>query len=327
MIVHVEDAVFGSSRDRDLFQLFRLAENGRHALQLDPPFEPGADRAVNRWLYELTVAQREEIELELEVGPKASVTGIPSRRAIHIVDAKSAAWTPEPHLPLPEALDLLERPLTLLMENRRYDRGLLLKAAREDQARELETLERRRWLDCDSGGGMGELQSIVEAADPAQKLRTWVMIDSDARWNYEPSADAARCRDKCASHLPSGSVHTLRRRTNENYLPLGALHGWALAKKGGKKTHPAWESFQAYAVMNPEQRHHYPVREGFAKDSKTGVPDGFGTHAQHPALQRGFGEDVKKIWLSEHRLDEDWFRRDESLDELQAIVRSIFEAL
>ena len=327
MIVILEDEIFASSSYArlDLLNVLGFGFAGWHRIQTDPPYQPDADCAINHWLEGLDEMTREEVEFAFAVGLEQDVLGIPADLEIRIGDIRIADWTAAPpRLPLSEALNLLQRPLHLLVENRHND-GAFLRAVVPSPWRRafLKALE-QRWIEIEHGGG-SDMRTRLETASREEAMRLWALFDSDAR---EPGRPSAASEALCQSCFRKGiSCHRLQRRAIENYLPVKALQGWAHISSGNLRISRV-RTANTFAGMEPDQRHHYNMKQGFRGDRDKGIPAMFGAFTDHPDLQNGFSESIASLYHEENfQIREEWLAKDGQQPETLAIVQSILRRM
>jgi hypothetical protein len=325
LIVLLEDDVFASPHTRlDLLAVLQLGFDW-HRVQTDPPYEPAANRGINRWLQRLDERTREEAELALEIGMEQAVFGLPSDLSIRIGDVQTAEWTANPpRLPLTEALRLLRKPLRLLVENRHNDGAFLRAVAPSPWRSHLRDALDRGQIEIEHGGG-SDMKTQLERASLEEGLRLWALFDSDAREPGRPSAASEALRQAC---LRKGVPHhRLSRRAIENYLPAKALQGWAHNSSGNLRTSRRRKA-DAFASMRPDQRHHYNMKHGFQGDRKDGIPSFYEDFAGHSDLQEGFGRDIASLYHQEPLIiREEWLDKDGQLQEMLSMVQSILRRL
>jgi hypothetical protein len=326
LIVLLEDDIFASPHTRlDLLTVLQLGFEGWHRVQIDPPYEPAANRSINQWLQRLDERTGEEVELALEIGMEQAVFGLPSDLSIRIGDVRAAEWTANPpRLPLAEALRLLRKPLRLLVENRHNDGAFLRAVAPSPWRGRLRDALDRGQIEIEHGGG-SDMKTRLERASLEEALRLWALFDSDAREPGHPSAASEALRLICCH---KGIPHRqLSRRAIENYLPVKALQGWAHSSFGNLRTSRRRKA-DAFAGMRPDQRHHYNMKHGFQGDRKDGIPSFYEAFADHSDLQGGFGQDIASLYHQEQLLiREEWLAQDgqqkETLDMVQSILRRL----
>jgi hypothetical protein len=272
MIVIVEQAVFTSARSDmlALLALLHLCFDGRHALVTDPVFVPGASPAIDDWLTMLPKPLQEEALFVLEEGPTAAASATARAARVRVTDAAQTVFCgPIPELTLPDALQLLQTPLRLLVENRRNDGAFLRKLALPAARKPIVDALAKRWVEFDNGGGITELTARVRslAKQPLEHMRLWVMFDSDAREPGKPSQDTNDAMAACQTIQRPWPVpaHRHARRTMENYLPLQALFAWSELARGADKAKRR-RGASAFAKLTREQRHHYNMKEGLVRD-------------------------------------------------------------
>ncbi len=321
MIVIVDDAVFASRRHDalELAALLRLGFEGRHLVHTDPPWAPDQPLAVNSWLAEQYPALREQAELALSAGIEEAIRSPPALTLR--VEEGSEPSVSDLRFPLADALRILERPLRLLVENAEND-GAFLRTVAFDQWRvELDRALAAGWAEVEHGGGLESMLSLLEGRGSSDRLRLWVLFDSDAREPESPSERSEVVRAHCEAHRIAH--HQLRRRAAENYLPLPALAAWTqIVPRNTRKKHHL--TYLAFKEMKAPQRHHYNMRQGFAKDEEEGIPPFFGEFAHDPKLRNGFGRGVRGLFKQEKfRFQEDWLRKDGQQEETSLMIRAI----
>jgi len=255
------------------------------------------------------------------------VSGISTEVVVRVGEIASADWlSSPPRLPPQAALALLRRPLRLLVENRQND-GAFLRAVAPGLWRErLVRALAHRWIELDHGGG-STMKPLLEEVSLEDSIRLWALFDSDAREPERPSAASEAldqvCEQKKIAH------HRLQRRAIENYLPVKALEAWAHNFRGNApRRRTRSKAVAAFAAMQAEHRHHYNMKAGFEKDRPAGIPSFFGPHADHPDLQKGFGDSIAELFHQrEFALQEDWLEKDGQHKETVAMVKSILRRL
>jgi hypothetical protein len=327
LIVILEDGVFASAPTLQIQSILRLGFEGWHLVQTDPPFDPATERAVNRWLGRQDRSAREQAALAFEIGMEEDVTGVSSEIVLRIEEAGTLDWDASPlKLPMDKALQLLQMPLRLLVENRRNDGAFLRKFVPEDwRPRFLRAIE-AGCIVFEHGGG-SDMKARVRDLAQEETLRAWALFDSDAREPGRPSKASEDLRSTCLDkRVPH---HRLLRRSIENYLPVKALQAWAQTSAGNLRRSRR-QAANAFAGMRPEHRHHYNMKGGFSADrrGKEGVPDFYQRLADDPHLQKGFSDDIASLFLENaFPIREEWLLQDgqqqEALEVAQAIFRRI----
>lgn len=323
MRVEIDEELFDSPRinQLDLFRLFRLPGFGLHTIEVSPP----SSGLLERWLLGLDDRAQEECRLALELSYEA-LARFPGGARLRVSLTAQPRWERPTVLTLQDALRVLESPLRVLVENQRRD-GAFLAA--------IGFRYRRRWADLQQGGvelrhggGVTEMSEQVRACGPGtiDRLRTFVIFDSDALAPGQPSAQSQRLRKECEElKIPH---HQLMRRAAENYLPPPAL-AEKTTRRGREQQDLFLEAAQAFGRLEPAQRHHFNMKAGFQGDDKNSrrheADQLFANVADEirRPLARGFGRDVGDLFADPELLQEQWLFADGQEPE----VRSLFEAI
>lgn len=163
---------------------------------------------------------------------------------------------PSPLVP-DEALEYLTQPVAVIVENERSD-GAFLAATIQALGRfDIWFAFERHWIVLDHAGGYGEIEKRIERYFLRTKgpRRVMVLADSDRMCPGHESRTEAHVRDVCTRHGVPFAV--LNKRTIENYLPVGAL-----------QRSPRRDCYQAFLKLRTEQRDHYNMKKGFARDAR-----------------------------------------------------------
>jgi hypothetical protein len=198
---------------------------------------------------------------------------------------------------------MLALPLLLVLEDRQAGKHFLRCVLPHPRRGELRAALERGWIRAEHGGGLGTMKNYVESLqdEPSERMRVWVLFDSDAQQPAQPSRDSEALRKSCiAAPL---SHHQLQRRSIENYLPQEALFHWAGLRRGVPATQRL-RQVQAFAAMQPkEQRHHAGMKELF-------------------------GDDIAGLFREEwFTIDPVWLQNDGQRHELDVIAQGIFERM
>jgi hypothetical protein len=278
MKVIIDARLFAGPRSYslELLAIIGLCFEGRHALLVEPPYDPDQEHPeVTPWLRTLPEQLRQEVQYALEAGPVAASQYTSSRPCIRVEEVAHCLWeTEEPVLTPDIALRLLRRPLKLLVENRRSDGAFLRKMMSPKYRKSFEESLEKGWLEIENGGGLGELKKRVEVAvsqkDMLECGRMWVMFDSDAREPGKASKEAGgflmycrECHQEFSLPWPVGA-HMLERRSIESYLPLKSLQGWA--SMGGPEAEERRRKVESLAKLASGQRFHYNMKGGLLGD-------------------------------------------------------------
>lgn len=225
------DEAHGARFHRELLAIFGWGYDGRHVIAA----EPGCEPALERWLSALDQHTRDQCQLALSLGLHAELEESTARFTIHVAtfhDDEGHSQEGDKLLLSPRgAMDLLGRPLRLLVEDRQADGAFLKVIARRGRyGVKLGKIIEKGWAEVDSTGGVTNNHSWIdnqtrEAKTRARvRARLWVLFDSDALDQEKPHENSASlkrlCRRRGLAH------HMLERRAIENYLPLPLLDAW-----------------------------------------------------------------------------------------------------
>jgi hypothetical protein len=315
------------TEDLSLLGLFEHGWHGEHRVDVDL-----AHPAVSAWLAGQERSVREQCELS--VGASAHEEALqPTAVTVTVVVGKSSDWScSPPRLCLQDARALLRQPFEIYVEDGSSDRAFLRKMMTQDELGlidELELADRLRFVH--GGGSRLKMQVEQRAKDPRSKLQTWVLFDSDALTPGKPSTYSDDICEICrASSIP---FYRLSRRFIESYLPLDALQRWGLENR--EQDLPAVRAFKR---MRSSQRHHYNMKEGFAKDRPRQAEAGSLYDDVPPRdrerLEHGFGKKIgmlfqdrypgnkKQLHSSQFVLERE-LRRDGGWEELRPAIREL----
>jgi hypothetical protein len=261
-------AAVASGFHRELLAIFMWGYDGRHAVEIAPRDAPASEQ----WLAALDPNTQDLCRFALEVGLDAEREEAVARFTVHVSATHIAGgeWCGGDTLLLPPAaaVDLLGRPLKVLLENRQHDGAFLRTLAKVNPryAAKLGHLLDKRWAELDSMGGITTNYSWVDeqTRDPKTKTRLWVLFDSDALAPGKPSVDAKKLAGLCKGRRVGHQM--LARRACESYLPIPLLNAWRAlgnAEVQGRRR----ARVQALAMLGKEQRYHYNMWKGFDGDA------------------------------------------------------------
>lgn len=281
-----------------LFQILATAAEDplHHAVQTNPPYVLGADnREIDVWLGKRGPEEAAGLQAVLASGNVVAAT---SPRVARVQDQAASPWWhlaesfdvvverrpasdwPNLRLTLRNALELLQEPVHLVLENEWNDFAFVAHLAGPTDGRVLWDLKRSSKKMRVHGGGGGAaktflnelLQTPATDASWRRVLRAWVLFDQDAGEAdaREPSAEAGRMRLVCeqvqAAYAHRLSWACLRRREIESYVPdagLQAVQTAEPARAAMVQKLLAWRSDPAFA------------RHAWAFDLKKGLKGDF----------------------------------------------------
>lgn len=183
--------------------------------------------------------------------------------------------------PLRTARRYLEQPLRLFVENGIADGSFLVAAIAvvdDELARQL-ALSPSSAIDVSHGGGKPEIVNHIKAslAKNVQRgfsERIMVIVDSDAR--YPGHEDQVTGRMKTACQQGGISLHLLRKRAIENYMPDRLLDDYAIYS-------PDVEPAVAFVKkLSSQQRDHYPMKAGLSSKAADGERQLYGSLVPAP---------------------------------------------
>lgn len=310
MKLEIDDEVFASSGFQvEVHFLFSASLGDR--FRVFPIDETGPN--YQAWLGDLPAPLRDEFELLVEFSQDREARE-PSRRRVHVALSPKPDWNGEiPILSPKDAVRLVNKPFSIVLENRVTDRDFLLAVARPRERKRIRDLEEDGLLQFENGGGLGTmiqaLRSELETC-PDLQLRKFYLFDSDARRPNAPSETSERLRQLCGSRIPH---HQLDRRAIENYLPPDSLRGWVF--ESSKRRKEKGRLVATFAGLDRPQQHHFNLKSGFTRESPSDVFAGTDTSN----LERGFGDDIAKLFSSGHVTPEALDRYN-VYDEIDAVV-------
>jgi hypothetical protein len=233
-------------QDLALLECFALARAGRHVILSHSSVNP----MIERWIDTQAPSLQEELRAILEMSQLRDAN-LSAARTITLIAGLHSDW-PNARLCLQDAVRLLREPLHILLENARNDLAFLRRLAPPDHRRALEDAIAQGWVVIDQGGGLSEIQQIIDLITQRDALphhrflrcRLWVLFDRDSHRDDRalPSADSQALLDALApTHLDDPwhiDAQRLERRAIENYLPLDSLWRWVYLHEPGNDEAP-----------------------------------------------------------------------------------------
>ena len=225
-------------------------------------------------------------------------------RQMLIASIQRDAWTFEPHgrrvrvtaqpngadeLKPEDAFRLADKPLVILVENRRSD-GAFVKRVVTELDKSLHKLWRQPGepIQFDSPGGVGQMREEIERRTQGvpYRPRLVVIIDSDRKGPDDAdSSEAQRLRHKCETL--GVTCWVLAKREAENYLP-----GILLRKRHDAGADHA-QLVEAWDRLNNDQKDFFDMKNGLSDEQE--LFDGL-SPADRTILSSGFGREVYKCW-------------------------------
>jgi hypothetical protein len=260
MMVLLDAELFVGTSTADLMVLLWLGATQRHRIVV----RDDQATAYTAWLAGLDEATRADWERVVGDGLRQSELE-PSYHEVWVTARGESTWSyPHPILTFGDAIDFLQRPYRLLLENGLTDRAFLLSMCDRATREFLEERISREWVEAEHCGGLGELEKRVKKVrgHVATRMRSSAMFDSDAMRPGAPSPKSEVVRNLC---YPDVHHHQLERRAIENYLPRAALERWCQLAQGRTRDKRKAQ-VEALFALRDDQRAHYNMKEGFEKD-------------------------------------------------------------
>jgi hypothetical protein len=254
------DSMFQGQDDLPVLALFQRSLAKRCYIQVRSP----RSQVYLAWRNGLSQTRQRAWDTQLEWTDRDSA--FYRLAAVEVVDGVASDWTASPPKLSPSAaINLVDTPFKILLENGRYDRAFLLAMVPPANRPFLQWLEHSDQLVFLGAGGLGELRMLVEeqiAQKDHRRLTHWAMFDSDASAPNLLSDDATAALDACrAADVP---CHALERRALENYVPKAALYDWAASEP--RQATQRRTLIDAFFRMNEDQRRHYHFKTGFSSN-------------------------------------------------------------
>jgi hypothetical protein len=283
----------------------------RHVLVTNPSWPNNS--SVGAWLRGLSGPVAFAVEGVLRFSASAYALNSSSGAARIVVQPTGCRWN-ETRVGVTQAVRLLQRPLKLLLENRRNDLEFLRRMAPTAERPQLDQARQNGWLEAEMGGGVSEIRKRLEALrNPAddqrwiELARLWVLFDRDAnpKDRREPglvSAEVLRIASSMRVPWPL-AAHQLERRTVENYVCSTGLRWWANQESGreGRGRHKRVDVLLALRKARPEVAHQFNMKRGLLGDVLDASRDQVRKHSRGlldedlDPLFRGLGDDHRAV--------------------------------
>lgn len=228
-----------------------------------------------------------------------------------------------------EAINLVNKPFLVCMENNRNDKNFLNFFCDEGERNLLQELESTSELEYWSGGGTGELKAKVKGDDFC-KITSYVFFDSD-QLPFDPTTIERTSKDIkeiCINKNIRYSI--LKRRFIESYVPKKSLHNYVL--KNRKKSVLIYNAlFQEFINLSCEEtKHFFNMKYGLNADVKrVGGREELINRYFHKIpenkisfFDQGFGDKLSSIFEDQISLSEKMKDRD-GWNEINGIVKNI----
>lgn len=331
MLVVIDDAVFAQGSPCQVVALIRHGETGRHSIVVESEAGP----AFMSWLDRQADELREWVRFVLDSNQRE--LALRDKRRVRVVAGHAAHWSADPPmLPLAVALQFLERPVHVLVENKRNDGAFVRAFATAEYRKALRKAEADRWVEFEQGGGITELiQEIPRLRqDPLRRLSTFVVFDSDALCTGHLSRDSKKLGNLCKTRKHPVCHHQLSRRSMENFLPREALKKWADCGKGNEQRQRRTRLDAYNRLQTNEQRYHFNMKSGFSEPRDADyLANKSGIYASLAPLEReylkpGFANDIGDLYhQTSFTLEPAWFYQDDQLTESTQLYEKLFSLI
>jgi hypothetical protein len=283
----IEDSVFASGATLEVAQLLAASQSSR--FRVIPEDENGTGYVG--WLGQQPPKIAADYEACIDISYD-SESREPSQIAVRVSAQTPTTWSQGAVVVSPqEAVQLIRKPYSILVENGVNDRAFLLAVATPTQRERLLELEDDGSLLFQNGGGLGTMMQVLRAElarDQDLHLRKYVVFDSDALQPGQPSQQSEDLAKVCATNVP---YHQLQRRAMENYLPKQALSAWAHHRNRRRQLS---RLFRTFCSLSAAQRHHFNMKHGFSRETPAPLYTGVDTSD----LATGFGSNVGSLFTT-----------------------------
>jgi hypothetical protein len=319
MRIILSDAVLADATQwQDIGSLLDRARRGRCYIDT---LNPDATLS-NPWLGQASMHQKQQWQTVTDWSAK---DGAIFRLRTLIADILPNPAARPARITLADAIELVDRGVSLWLENGRNDRRFFLAMMPIEQRKMYIYLEAKRIIRFENGGGLGELRKALEefaargALDPrADRL----LFDSDAEVPGHRSKDATAMVDFC--ERAKLEYLCLSRRAIENYIPRSAL--WAWAKSNGRKAHlERTPKLEAFKRMSDAQQRHFHMKSGWQVSPSAAVSTFYASvpAADHAILANGIHPDIACLYATYVDFMHKWVA-DEGMDaDLQVAIDAI----
>ncbi|RYZ74226.1 MAG: hypothetical protein EOP09_00745 [Proteobacteria bacterium] len=330
MKVVLDENLFSDAENDDgITQILLWGAARRHAVLLNPLVIPEEDRwpfpdSILGWIERNGSAGRNRLICAIEAGLKISA-GTTQSFTLRIQTIPHPDWK-KLKLPLKAAIETLDKPLALIIENQINDLKFVLAVTLPEHRESLEDALANSWIRVDHGGGSDMLNICrAKGAEPDCNLRTYALFDSDCKERGEPSNTQAKLARICDdAKIP---YRVLLRRNIESYLPIPLLKKWAYNSLNNEKESTI-EKIAVLEGLTSEQRSVYYYKTGLNKDAGS-LPSLLAGLDKNQAeiLKEGFGKNIAELFDSKWGHRSQWFRADDFELETRDIAIKVLQNL
>ncbi|MBF0402154.1 MAG: hypothetical protein HQL90_15485 [Magnetococcales bacterium] len=312
MRVIVDSILLSRPTEDEILQINRLLSFGheRHTLVFDPP------EALENYLQATFSQKVADIYRRCIANATRTATRLPANCAtVRVTAITTPVWQdPIAVLPLGEALQLLEEPLGIFLENNQNDWHFLLGIMRPSERERLQDAAKRGWATPLHGGGSTLKQQLTNRLSATHKaLRTFALFDSDRRHpdelkpDWDPSGKEScegREIERVAQNMMAGRYWMLKRRFIESYMPREYISRMTNNVPPG--------AVEAFFRLSQAGRWYFNMKKGFNGDAP-----GENGHrcrdlydavepADRAALSKGFSNSLANHYQSTAQNEFDW---------------------
>ncbi len=234
------------------------------------------------------------------------------------------------------ALDYINRPFYIYLENDRNDQNFLKFFCDERDLKYLNNLENSNELQFYNGGGIGELK--VKVMDEAfNKDKSFVVFDSDSLpLMKEKTMNANAVAIKNYAEKNKINFHMLNRRFIESYLPHKSLHKYVYSKgRSFKRKHS--KLLNAFVKIDcSETKNYFNLKKGILGDAKRYEDNielavSFHYKKLDPSMLKdlmdGFGEGLSKSYEDRDLIITEKMKDREAWEEVNGVIKSILRVI
>jgi hypothetical protein len=347
VIVYAEQAIWDEEVSLPLFHFLSLFRDRRHILLTPGVTKTSIDAWLRRVPSNIASETRTILSESLREFPNRNRRPLAGGRAagqFSVVPSSRQNWQ-DGKLSLLNAIDVLSRPLHVVVENRRNDGAFVRRMMLPSERRTLEKAIEKGWLTFEMGGGIDELKFRLEEVLEPQSRHAWVCRlttcficdrDTDPQDRKMPSEIVREIEETAKKMLapwPVG-IHRLRRRSIENYVPKLSLHRFWTNDHNDRV-----QKVEALYQLTNDARHLFNMKKGFAGDRKDRRQDSLDNHnidaifhntdpVVRAALRHGFKKpSPAEAYSTSGAIDEAWFSLETPDDERMHLAHMIVERI
>lgn len=208
------------------------------------------------WLGTRSPDVREIIDFAIDWATREEAA-TPSAHRLHVASPAAAG-----QIGPAAAIELMQRPYRVLLEDGIRDRDFLLRMCGPHEAAFLLEWMSRDWVEMEHGGGNSRmLQRLSELTRPPRDVRFLsVLFDSEAAAPASPSVESEALRERCVSERIHH--HQLQRRAIENYLPRSAFERWVSLGANRAEREARRSRLEKHVhKLSPTERHHLRMKD------------------------------------------------------------------